>query len=51
MEMQNVPLIEDTDWEFLDYAFELEKEWRRSLPRFTDKELLEIFPEAKAIIP
>lgn len=30
---------------------ELEQEWRRSLPRFTDKELLEIFPEAKQIIP
>lgn len=51
MEMQNVPLIEDNDWEFLDYAFELEKELRRSLPRFTDKELLETFPEVKAIIP
>jgi hypothetical protein len=29
----------------------LEKEWRASLPKFTDKELLEIFPEAKQIIP
>lgn len=27
------------------------KEWRASLPRFTDKELLEIFPKTKAIIP
>lgn len=42
---------EDLDWEFYDYAFGLEKEWRRSLPRLTDKELLKIFPEAKVIIP
>lgn len=28
----------------------LEAEWRKSLPRFSDRELLEIFPEAKDII-
>lgn len=42
---------QEPDWEFLDYAAELEKEWRESLPRYTDKELLEMFPEAKRIIP
>jgi len=42
---------EDFDWEFYDHALDLEKEWRRSLPRFTDKELLGIFPEAKTVIP
>jgi len=42
--------IKESDWGFYDYAFDLEKEWRKSLPRFTDKELLQIFPEAKAII-
>jgi len=41
----------EIDWEFYDYALSLEKEWEASLPRFTDKELLEIFPEAKQIIP
>lgn len=39
------------DWNYLFWAWGLEEEWQGSLPRFTDKELLEIFPEAKAIIP
>lgn len=37
--------------EFYNYALDLEKEWRNSFPRFTDKELLSIFPEAKQVIP
>lgn len=37
--------------DFYDYANELEKEWKQSIPRLTDKELLVIFPEAKEIIP
>jgi len=37
--------------EFYDYADELEKEWKQSMPKLTDKELLAIFPEAKEIIP
>lgn len=37
--------------EFYDYANEMEKEWKASMPRLTDKELLAIFPEAKEIIP
>jgi hypothetical protein len=51
MELNNVTTIEEFDWEFYDYALDLEKEWRKSLPRFTDKELLQIFPEVKEIIP
>lgn len=51
MSIKNLQPIKDLDWEFYDYAFDLEKEWQRSLPKFTDKELLQIFPEAKAIIP
>lgn len=43
--------FEEPDWDFYDYVLDLEKEWRKSLSRFTDKELLQIFPEAKAIIP
>jgi len=38
---------EEPDWDFLDYAFHLEEEWRKSLPRYTYK----IFPQAKAVIP
>lgn len=41
----------DEDWEFLDYAARLEEQWKESLPRYTDKELLEIFPEARYVIP
>jgi len=44
-------IIDDIDWDSYNYALDLEKGWRKSLPRFTDKELLEIFPEAKAVIP
>lgn len=51
MTITNELIIKEPDWEFYDHAFDLEKEWRKSLPRFTDKELLEIFPEVKAIIP
>lgn len=37
--------------EWLNYVDELERQWRASLPRYTDKEWFEIFPEAKAMIP
>ncbi|MCX6717255.1 MAG: CHC2 zinc finger domain-containing protein [Candidatus Taylorbacteria bacterium] len=30
---------------------DMEREWRKSLPRYSDQELLGIFPEAKEIIP
>lgn len=39
---------EDEDHAFY---FELESEWKKSLPKYSDKELLEIFPETKEIIP
>lgn len=42
---------EEPGWEFLDYALGIEEEWQAVLPRLTDKELLQIFPEAKIIIP
>ncbi len=48
--MQHSQTSEDIDWEFYDYASHLEKEWRSSERRLTDKELLSIFPEAKTII-
>ena len=34
-----------------DYIVQLEKEWRESKPRLTDKEWLEVFPEFKEEIP
>jgi len=47
----NLQTNKEGNWEFYDYILDLEKKWRSSLPRFTDKELLETFPEAKKIIP
>jgi len=37
--------------EFFYHSFEIESEWKKSQPRYTDKELLEIFPQAKDSIP
>lgn len=44
-------VFQEPDWDFLEYASRLENEWKQTLPRYTDKELLTIFPEAKRIIP
>lgn len=45
---------QEPDWEFLDFASKVEKEWceklRQNLPK-TETAWLEIFPEAKKIIP
>ncbi|MEK7550810.1 MAG: CHC2 zinc finger domain-containing protein [Patescibacteria group bacterium] len=49
--MTNSNLITDIDDDFYDYVLELEKEWRRTQPKYTDSQLLDIFPEAKDIIP
>ena len=49
--MTKSQIDKEIGWELYDYALSLEKGRRASLPRFTDKELLEIFPEAKQIIP
>lgn len=51
MMMTQQKISNEVNWEFYDYASRLETEWRKSLPRFSDKELLQIFPEAKEIIP
>lgn len=51
MTMTQQKINNEIDWEFYDYASRLETAWRQSLPRFTDRELLRIFPEAKEIIP
>jgi hypothetical protein len=34
-----------------EYTLELKEDWQNLTPRFSDKELLTIFPEAKRIIP
>jgi len=39
-----------TDEDDLMYWLELEWHWREHQPRFTDKELLAIFPEAKTVL-
>ncbi len=49
--MTKIQTIKELSWEFNDYIFDLEKEWRNSLLRFSDKELLTIFPEVKQVIP
>lgn len=46
MIITNQRIIKESHWDFYDYAFDLEKEWKNSLPRITDKEWLELFPEA-----
>lgn len=51
MTMIQQKINNEIDWNFRDHALDLEKEWRKSLPRFSDTELLKIFQEAKTIIP
>ena len=48
--MTNDQAYQRQEWELLDYIDNLESEWQRSLPRYNDKELLEVFPEAKIIV-
>jgi len=47
-------LKEEPDWEFYDWAHKIEKELREEARLFTpktDSEWLEVFPEAKKVIP
>jgi len=48
--MNTILEINDS-YEFEDYILQLEKEYFHSLKRFSDKELVDIFPESKNIIP
>ena len=41
---------DDEYFAFLDLAYDIEKEWKASLPRLTAKELLQIFPDVKDVI-
>jgi hypothetical protein len=38
---------EEIDLELLNYLFDLEEDWQKSLRRFSDKEWMEIFSEAR----
>lgn len=37
--------------EFLEVAYPLEKEWRKKLPKYSDRELVDMFPESREIVP
>lgn len=42
----------DTEYfEFLEIAYSLEKEWRKKLHKYNDRELVDLFPESREIIP
>lgn len=41
----------DSEVDFLIWALGLEKEWKNTLPKFSDVEILKVFPEAKGVIP
>ncbi len=51
MKRTKIHLNNKLSWEDWNYAWNLEKEWQKSLPRFSDREWLEIFPEVKNSIP
>jgi hypothetical protein len=44
-----IEIKKDIDWEEFETDLRLERQWRESLPYFSDRELLEIFPEAKNV--
>ncbi len=48
-ELQNIT-TKESDEDFYNYLFDSEKYWRKSVRRLTNKELLEIFPEARPIL-
>lgn len=45
--LENTILFPSSIEEFLDFAVELDREWRATNKRYSDTELLRIFPEAK----
>ena len=45
-------ITKDPDWDFLNMAWDLEKEWKKSTPKYSERELLkDVFPEAREILP
>lgn len=51
MDQSNRNNLIDANELFLEMATNLEKVWRASLSAYTERELLDIFPEARALIP
>lgn len=53
MENTEAKNVQDTDddLEFFNYVLDLEEEWKQSQHKFTDKELLQMLPEARIVIP
>lgn len=49
-EIMKIKINKNLSENHIDFS-ELEKDWRKSLPKMSDKELLSAFPEAKEIIP
>lgn len=48
--MIHIDTKEEEELEMISFAFKVEREWKKSLVKFANKELLEIFPEAKSVI-
>jgi hypothetical protein len=51
MEIQQDSAFLNKECDEQDALFVLEKKWRESLPRLSDSEWLELFPEARSILP
>ncbi len=47
----NIEITNEENLDFEEYILKLEKEWYNSLSKFNNKELIDIFPEVKKIIP
>lgn len=50
MKIQQDSALLDRECEEQEFLFELEKNWRESLPRLSDSEWLKVFPEARSIL-
>lgn len=51
METQQSSVLLGRESDEQEYLFELEMNWRKSLPHLSDIEWLEVFPEARDILP
>lgn len=50
MKIQQDSKLPDRECDEQEILFELEKNWRESLPRLSDTHWLEVFPEARGIL-
>lgn len=49
--MKKIFNFEEPDWDYLYWAWEVEKEWLQLTQKLSLRQLLEIFPEAKEVLP